>query len=219
MREALVRLDGLEVAASLLATRAGLLAVVIGFEGASAVLERAVPLFFTEVRALAIGGSDRGTVVIERRALSELRAIPKLLAIRLGGHTVPILRRATTVTLARLGPRAVRRRDRRAVIPGDAAKSLAVTIRRCRAAGSGYHAFPVRQSTHALRRAVLGSLAVAVRRGHALLAARARAAAIRLAFVPAAFSVLFGASEPRRDERRKKPERKVSHERYYTLTR
>jgi hypothetical protein len=105
------------------------------------------------------------------------------------------------------------------MIPGDAAEALVVTVSRCRAAGSGYHAFPLRQSTRSLCGAVFGSLAVAVRRGDALLTADARAAAIRLAFVPAAFGVLFSASRPGQDERRNESERKVSHDRYYSRSR
>src|SRR5437762_972196 len=102
-------------------------------------------------------------MVVEGRALSELRAIPDLLAITFGGHTLPVLRRATPLTLARLGARAVRKLDRRAMIPGDAAESHILAINGCRAAGSGHHAFPIRQSTHSLCGAALGSLAIAVR--------------------------------------------------------
>ena len=149
---------------------------------------------------------------VEGRALSELRAIPDLFAIRFGGHTLPVLRRATTLTLARLGAGAVRKLDRRAMIAGDAAKSLILAINGCLAASSSHHAFPIRQSTHSLCGAALGSLAIAVRGGNALLAAHARAAAIRLAFVRAAFGVLFSATEPRRNECREEPERCASHD-------
>jgi hypothetical protein len=144
LREALVRFHGLEVAAPFLSTRAGLLAVFIGQESAAPVLERAIPLFFAEHRELAIGRSHGRTVVVERRALSELCAIPDLLAVTFGGHTLPILRRTTTVTLARLGASAVRRLDRRAVIPRDAAKSLVLTTNRRRATSNGDDAFSLR---------------------------------------------------------------------------
>jgi len=98
------------------------------------------------------------------------------------------------------------------MIAGDAAKSLILAINGCRAASSGHHAFPIRESTHSLCGAALGALAIAVRGGNALLAANARAAAIRLAFVRAAFGVLFGAGLPRQNECREEPERSASHD-------